>query len=66
MRAYLLEVAEPYKTPYEYNTRPFSIANEQFNHGFTYYNLGKQNIVRFHLVLVALENCIVMIMNPGQ
>ena len=41
--AYLLEVTEPYKTPYEYNTRPFSIANEQFNHGFTYYNLGKQN-----------------------
>ena len=41
--AYLLDVEEPYKTPYRYNTDPFTIAGERFNHGFTYYNLNKQD-----------------------
>lgn len=39
----MLDVEEPYKTPYRYNTDPFTIAGERFNHGFTYYNLNKQD-----------------------
>lgn len=41
--AYLLDVAKPYKTPYEFETKPFLVGNERLSHGFTYYNMGDQS-----------------------
>lgn len=42
--AYLMDVTKPYKIPYEYSTKPFTIASEQFSHGFTYGNWYEHDV----------------------